>query len=265
MTDASIDHHLATIDRAVARLRARDDVLAVLVGGSIAHGFATTSSDVDLLIVVSDPEWERRLAAGDVTELDLESATYAGGYVDMKSTSVGFIRDVASRGSEQARFAFDGVTIAFSRIDGLDEEVRAAARYPIEGRAERIRAFHAQLEYWRWMFAEGDRSENAYARALAAPHVVLFAGRLVLAHNAVLYPGYKWLLRVLRDVPEQPPGLMSAIDSVVRAPDKEDVDALFDVVAGWRDWGVADQHWGTRFMLDAELAWLDGRPPIADL
>ena len=265
MTDASIDHHRATIDRAVDRLRTRDDVLAVLVGGSIAHGFATPSSDVDLLIVVPDAEWEHRLAAGDVTELDLESATYEGGYVDMKYTSVGFIRAVASRGSEQAKYAFDGVTIVFSRIDGLERELSAAARYPIEGRDERIQAFHAQLEYWRWMFAEGDRSDNAYAKALAAPHVVLFSGRLVLAHNAVLYPGYKWLLRVLRDVPEQPPGLMRAIDPVVRAPDKENVNALFDLVAGWRDWCVESQSWGARFMADTELAWLEGRPPIADL
>ena len=188
-----LEHHRATIDRAVARLQARDDVLAVLVGGSIAHGFATATSDVDLLIVVSDAEWERRLAAGDTTELDLESATYEGGYVDGKYTSVGFIRDVAERGTETTRFAFDGVTVAWSRVDGLEEAVRAAARYPIDGRADRIRSFHAQLEYWQWLFREGVRSDNAFVRAVAAPNVVLFAGRLILAHNAVLYPGIKWL------------------------------------------------------------------------
>ncbi len=203
MTGPVFEHHRATIERAVARLRARDDVLAVLVGGSIAHGFATATSDVDLLIVVSDDEWDRRLAAGDTTLLDQESATYEGGYVDCKYTSVGFMREVAARGTEQARFAFDGVDIAWSRIDGLDDALRAAARYPIEGRDDRIRAFHAQLEYWQWLFREGDRSGNAYVRAVAAPNVVLFAGRLILAHNAVLYPGYKWLLRVLRDVPLQ--------------------------------------------------------------
>ncbi len=259
-----LDHHQATIDRATARLRARDDVRAVLVGGSIAHGFASASSDVDLLIVVDDAEWDRRLARGDTTELDLESPTYEGGYVDMKYTSVGFIRDVAARGSEVARFAFEGVIVAWSSLDGLADELWAAARYPCEEQPERIRALHAQLEYWRWMFSEGDRSGNAYVKTLAAPHVVLFAGRLILAHNAVLYPGYKWLLRVLRDVEEQPPGAVVAIDAVVAAPDKRNVEALFELVMTWRDWGVADQHWGTKFMLDTELAWLDGRPAAAD-
>ncbi len=265
MTGPVFEHHRATIERAVARLQARDDVLAVLVGGSIAHGFATASSDVDLLIVVSDAEWDRRLAAGDTTLLDQESATYEGGYVDCKYTSVGFMREVAAHGSEQARFAFDGVEVAWSRIDGLDDALRAAARYPIDGRDDRIRAFHAQLEYWQWLFREGDRSGNAYVRAVAAPNVVLFAGRLILAHNAVLYPGYKWLLRVVADVPSQPDGLGPAMEAVIERPGRDTVDALVDLVAGFRDWGVADQHWGTRFMLDTELAWLDGRPPIADL
>jgi len=259
------EHHRATIDRAVARLRTRDDVLGVLVGGSIAHGFATASSDVDLLIVVSNAEWERRLAAGDTTELDRESATYEGGYVDSKFTSLGFIREVAERGTETTRFAFAGATVAWSRVEGLEEAVAAAARYPIDGRDGRIRSFHAQLEYWQWLFREGVRSDNAFVRSVAAPNVVLFAGRLILAHNAVLYPGMKWLVRVLRDVPEQPPGLMPAIEAVIERPGPDTVDALVELVSGFRDWGVADQHWGTKFMLDTELAWLRGNPSIAEL
>jgi predicted nucleotidyltransferase len=259
------DHHRATIDRAVARLRTRDDVLAVLVGGSIAHRFATETSDVDLLIVVDEAEWQRRLASGEVTELDLESPTYEGGYVDSKYTSMAFIRDVAARGSETARFAFAGVQAAWSRIDGLEDACAAAARYPIEEQADRIRAFHAQLEYWQWMFHEGDRAGNAYVRTLAAPNVVLFVGRLVLAHNAVLYPGFKWLLRVLRDVPDQPAGLAAAIETVIDRPDRAAVDELVALVRDFDDWDVAAQSWGARFMVDTELAWLDGRSAIADL
>jgi len=259
------DHHRATIDRAVARLRRREDVRAVLVGGSIAHGFATDTSDVDLMIVVDEDDWQRRLAAGDVTELDLESPTWEGGYVDMKYTSVGFIRDVAERGNETARFAFAAVIVAWSAVDGLDELLRAAARYPIEGQAERIRAFHAQLEYWHWLFGEADRSGNAFVRALAAPNLVLFAGRLVLAHNATLYPGYKWLLHVLRDIPEQPAGLTAAIGAVLERPDRASVDALHELVAGLRDWDPDPHGWGSRFMLDTELAWMRGQPAIADL
>jgi len=259
-----LDHHRATIERAVARLRGRDDVLAILIGGSIAHGFATASSDVDLLIVVSDSEWERRLAAGDVTELDRESAAYPGGYVDGKYTSVGFMRAVAERGTEQARYALDGAAIAWSRIQGLEEEVRVAARYPVEGVAERIAAFAAQLGYWRWMYAEGERTGNPYVQALAAPHVVLFAGRIVLARNAMLYPGTKWLVERLRGAPVQPPGLMAAVEAVVVRPTTASIEALANLV-GEPDETTRDGAWGGRFMIDTELAWLHGGRAVADL
>jgi predicted nucleotidyltransferase len=260
-----LDHHRATIDRAVARLQGREDVLAVLVGGSIAHGFATPSSDVDLLIVVEEDEWQRRLAAGEVTELDYDSPTVEDLYVDMKYLSVGFIRDVATRGSETARFAFQGAIVAWSRIGGLDEAIRSAACYPIEHQTARIRAFHTQLEYWQWLFGEGERSDNAFVRSLAATQVVLFAGRLILAHNATVYPGYKWLLRVVRDVPEQPPGLVDAMERVIAQPEPASVGALFAMVTGFRDWEIGDLGWGPRFMLDTEFAWMDGTPAIAEL
>ena len=65
-----------------------------------------------------------------MTELDLESPTYGGGYVDAKYTSTAFLRDVAARGSEQARFAFDDVIVAWSRIDGLDEALRRRCLLP---------------------------------------------------------------------------------------------------------------------------------------
>jgi predicted nucleotidyltransferase len=260
-----LDHHRATIDRAVARLRTRDDVLAVLIGGSIAHGFAIASSDVDLLVVVDEADWQRRLTLGEVTELDHESATVEGLYVDIKYLSQGFLQDVATRGGEVARFAFQGAIVAWSRVDGLEDDIRAAARYPIEQQAERIRAFHTQLEYWHWMYGEGVRSGNAFVTSLAADQVVLFAGRLILAHNATLYPGYKWLMRVVRDVPDQPEGLVASMEALVARPDPASVGALFDLVTGFRDWGIGLLGWGARFIVDTELAWMRGAASIAEL
>ena len=78
-------------------------------------------------------------------------------------------------------------------------------------------------------------------------------------------PASKWLLRVLRDVPEQPPGLMAAIDAVVAEPDLAAVDTLVACVREFRDWGIDPDEWGARFMLDTELAWMQGHAAIADL
>ena len=47
-------HHRAAVERVTERLRADPEVQALLLAGSIAHGFAREDSDVDLLVVVGD-------------------------------------------------------------------------------------------------------------------------------------------------------------------------------------------------------------------
>ena len=46
-------YHKDTIDNFVNDMKNDTSVLAILLGGSLAHGFATKDSDVDLLIIVA--------------------------------------------------------------------------------------------------------------------------------------------------------------------------------------------------------------------
>ena len=258
-------HHRATIDRATEYFAARAETKGILVGGSIAHGFETATSDVDLMIVVSDDDYEGRRTSGDVTWVSTEMATYPGGYVDAKYISTELIRAVSERGSEPARFAFDRVIVAASRIPGLEDLVREAARYPSEERDGKLERFRAQLDAWHWYCREADRLADPYLLSQAVPNLVLFAGRLILAHNGVLYPYHKWFLRVLAGVPDKPAGLMDLIDEVVDRRQPGAIEALHGLVAGYADWPDGGMSWGARFMLDTELAWLDGRAPVGDL
>ncbi len=162
-----LEHHRATTERANATIAARDETLAVLVGGSIAHGFETPASDVDVMIVVSDDDYRRRLAAGDIMYSETESATYEGGYVDGKYISVDFIRTVAERGNEPSRFAFEGAIVASSRLPGIDELVAAAAQYPTAEKSDKLAKFFAQLEYWHWLAGAFD-TELAWMDGKAA-------------------------------------------------------------------------------------------------
>lgn len=54
--------------------------------------------------------------------------------------------------------------------------------------------------------------------------LVLFGGRLILAHNRLVYPYHKWFLRKLHDAPEKAAGLMALIDRLLNEPTTANAD-----------------------------------------
>lgn len=258
-------HHAESIRNIAAHFEEMPEVDALLLGGSIAHGFAGPASDVDVMILVSDERYAERFRRADLTIVSHELCTYPEGYVDGKYVRPAFIRQVAEKGSEPARFAFQDARILFSRIDGLEELVHAAARYPAEGRTERMRRFRAQLDAWAWYCGEALRLDNRYLLGVSVGKLVLFGGRLILAHNRTLYPFHKWFLEVLARVGEQPADLLELIRRLHDDPSKESVAAFYETVRDFQDWPTVETGWGNQFMLDTELTWLHGTPPVEDL
>ena len=147
-------HHLDTIERVKAHFESDPHVHAVMVGGSLAHGFGKPESDVDIQIVIGEHDYAARLETGDLTFFSRELATYEGGYVDGKYTTAEFIGEVARRGSEPARFAYADARLIFCRDESISDLIVSAARYPIENKVERIVRFNAQLEAWHWFVSE---------------------------------------------------------------------------------------------------------------
>lgn len=260
-------HHLDTIRRTAAHLEAQPEVVGLLLGGSLAHGFATEASDVDIVIVVTPDEFARREAATALTFLSHDLATYEGGYVDGKYVSTDFLRDVAERAGDATRWGYDNARIVFTRDPGLADLLDAVVRYPAERVAERRERFVAQLLAWRWYHDQGVQKGDPYLQGIALNRVVLFACRLVLVENALLYPFHKWVMRVTAGAPHRPAGLMDDLAGVYAEPTPERVDALVGgLLAHYGiDRAAAERTWGAFFVRDTELSWRAGPPPVDDL
>ncbi|GAA5176221.1 hypothetical protein GCM10025771_10390 [Niveibacterium umoris] len=258
-------HHQHTVNNVLQHFAGHQSVEAVLLAGSIAHGYARAESDVDVLILVTAEEFARRQAECALTLYDPALATYAGGYVDGKFIHRGFIEQVARSGSDAARYAFKDARVLWSRIDDLEQLVADASRYPVADKAERLARFFAQLEAWHWYAQEALRVDNAYLLTVACAKLALFGARLVLAENEWLFPFHKWLLRELAAVPEQPAGLVEALDDLMRRPDAQRIECFYTLVRGFRPWPEGPAPWPMRFMRDSELNWMGGTPPVDDL
>ena len=77
-------HHQQTIDRTTDHYRADPNNLALIISGSTVKGLARADSDVDIVLIVSDAEYDRRVAADEFTLYRPDLSTYEGGYVDGK-------------------------------------------------------------------------------------------------------------------------------------------------------------------------------------
>jgi hypothetical protein len=260
------EHHEKSIENTKNHFLADPSVLALLLSGSIAHGFEDADSDVDILIILSDKEHANLVRAGRrLTFKSFELCTYPGGFVDGKFISIDFVRRVAAQGSEPARFGFDGAKILFSRIEGLEELLQEVVTYPASQKVDRIVKFRAQLEAWHWYCSEGRRRDNPYLLGIAASKLVLFGTRLILAHNEMLYPFHKWMLKVLQKAPEKPDGMLDSIEKLSRESTVENVEEFYEMVKTFRQWEESPNGWGSQYMLDVELNWIGGTTPVDDL
>jgi predicted nucleotidyltransferase len=258
-------HHTQSIQNVTEYFRHDPEVLALLLGGSIAHGFESSISDVDVMILVSDENYRRRFQKGDIHFYNKELCTYAGGYVDGKYLSLEFVKQVAAKGSEPARFAFAGSQVLFSKVDGVVEQVHEAEQYPVAEKAERIKRFYAQFEAWHWYCGEALGKRNPYLLGTSISKLILFGGRLILAHNEMLYPYHKWFLKVLEQAKDRPSDLLAFIQTLNASSTDENIEAFYEKIKTFQYWTDSPLSWPTQFMLDSELNWMDGRTPVDDL
>ncbi|HEX3076854.1 MAG TPA: nucleotidyltransferase domain-containing protein [Lachnospiraceae bacterium] len=259
------NHHKLAIETVTNKLKLKENILGVIIGGSVAHGFAGENSDIDLMLVLSDEDYKKAIETGDINYYETEATPYEGGYVDGKYTSIEFIKKTSMYGSEPARFAFKDAFVTYSKIEGLEELVKDACRYPLERKIENMEKFYAQFEAWRWYYYEGMKRNDEYLISISISNYVLFAGRLILAYNETLFPYHKWFMRVLEEVSSKPDNLLQYMNKVLETKSAESVELLYNSIVNFHTWTTSDKHWCIRFMMDSELNWLEGCVPIADL
>jgi len=238
---------------------------ALIAGGSVAKGMARDDSDVDVVFVVSEEEWERRKGERDYFIYLTDLCDYEGGYVDGKTVPYEFLLDAAERGSEPTRFSFVDSFVLYSRLPGLEDLLERIRVYPEHERREKIEAFYSQVVLLSNFFvAEAEKWGNPYLLAQSSANLVLFGGRLILAYNKILFPSHKWLLRAVEKAKEKPESFMKLAHELLERPCKETAKAFGECITKFRDWGLTFDQAVSRYIEDAEWNWREGRPPLQD-
>src|SRR3954469_2843957 len=126
------NHHKESIQRFLDIYSPDTAILAILLGGSIAHGFAKPESDIDVTLIVEEAEYLKRKSQNKLAFSLWDVCIYPGGYIDCKVVSIEFIRKIIHRGSEPARYAYKNNVILASKIDNLVEILADVAKFPVQ-------------------------------------------------------------------------------------------------------------------------------------
>jgi predicted nucleotidyltransferase len=258
-------HHREAIARLVQLLEPDSHILALILGGSLAHGFARTDSDVDVVIVVAADEFQLRTQENRLHYLNRELCGYPGGYVDGKYVDLELLSLVPARGSEPARYAYKDSQLLIARDPAIERVLAQIVRYPTGHARERIERFAAHLLAWQWYYREGARQQNQYLMCLAIQKIVLFSGRIVLTRNALLYPYHKWLLAELGRAQHKPENLLTDIADLLAEPSEDKATAYCRRILAFAECTEEVLAWPNQFIRDSELNWVHQAPPVDDM
>lgn len=250
-------HHEKAIDYITEKFYADSNIDALLISGSLSHGFNSENSDVDINIVVSEEFYAAKADAKDLAYWENARDFYEGGYFDGKYITLSYLSLVAERGNEPTRFALADAQIAFDRTGKVHTLLRDIGVYDTSDLYGRTIRFLSQLDAWKWYCGEAAKRGDDYLLDLSVTKLILFAGRLILLENRTFFPYHKWFLRVLEEAPKKPPELMPAIRQLMRDKSPDNVNRLYDIVLSHKDWAEGKKYsWPANFIHDTETLWM---------
>jgi len=223
-------HHKRAIEKLTEHFKQDERYLALIITGSVAKGKERDDSDIDFVLVVTDEEFVKRKKRNRFSYFDTQFCDYPEGYVDGKIVNLQFLKMVAERGTEPARDAFGDAWIAFSKIPELEDILSIIPVYQVEEKAGKIQSFIAQFEIAYWYIGEAERRNDKYLLNHAATNLVLFGGRLLLAHNEILFPFHKLFMGVLEKAPQKPETLLKLINNLVSEPNSQTAKDFYDCI-----------------------------------
>lgn len=259
------EHHSRAINDFLSRYKTQDGFVAFLLAGSLAHGFAKEDSDVDIIIVATEEEYERRQRQNKLAFSFWDICKYPGGYIDCKVVSIKVLEEIAEKGSDPARYAFKDARVLYSRDTKIQDVLDRLTRYSRDKINDRQHRFACQLLAWKWYMSQAEGKKNQYLLHLATQKVTLFSCRLILNDNAELYPYHKWLLEETKRTRRKPDGFLRLIDLILDKPSFDLAQKITDCVFEFLGLIEKDIDWPNQFMSDSEMNWANHEAPIDDI
>jgi hypothetical protein len=258
------ESHTKALDKLVSQHKANPDCLALILCGSLATRQEKSDSDVDLYVVLSDQAMEKVHQTKLYFSGCWDPSQHFGVEVDGKLIGLDFLRQAATRGSEPTRASFRNAYTLFSRDSEIDALIPQIAVYPETEQLKRARTFWSYVHHFRYVGEDACRKGNTFHYRHCVLELIFFTGRLILAHNRVLYPCHKSLLPLVAACDKKPEGILALTDRLMETFLVDEMLAYYQMVDSYFTVYNYPDDQRVGMILENEWTWYTGKLTAAE-
>lgn len=257
------EHHMESLENMKKYFEDREEVTAVIFGGSVAKGCERADSDLDAMVVITDEAYEKRQQENRTAETIGGYCTYEGGYFDIKYMTKQFLKDVAERGSEPARNAFVKAVVLFTKDSEIPLLVSRIPIFQKGEKDEKMLSFYADFWLNYYYFLKGCPVDG-YMRLHAVNEVIYSIYRMTLQEHEVLFPSNRRLEEFVSNLSEDTARLAVLGKTAAETQDMKALDEFVSCFMSLTKYEIPTDIGSilSRYTVDFEQWWRVPRPNI---
>lgn len=256
-------HHEESLERLKEYFGDKEEVIAVIFGGSVARGCERPDSDLDAIIVVTDEAYQRRAESNTTAETIHGYCTYEDGYFDVKYVTKAFLKDAAEKGSEPTRNAFLKSRVLFTKDVDIAGIVDKIPVFQKQEKAEKMLSFYADfwLNYYYFLKC---CPVDGYMKLHAVNEVIYSIYRMILQENEILFPSNRRLEECVEKISEKTQQLVLLGRTAAGTQQMADADAFVQFFLQMTTYELPSNinNVLSRYTADFEQWWRVPRPNI---
>ena len=256
-------HHKESLENLKTYFGAREDVIALIFGGSVAKGCERPDSDLDAMVVITDSAYRLRVQNNTTTETIKGYCTYEDGYFDVKYMTKAYLEDAAYKGSEPTRNAFIKAQVLFTKDVDIPRIVSKIPIFQKQEKKKKMLSFYSDfwLNYYYFLKV---CPIDGYMKLHAVNEVIYSIYRMILQENEILFPSNRRLEEFVESISDQSAKLVCLGRKSAKSQEMEDIDQFVKYFLEITSYQIPTniENVLSRYTTDFEQWWRNPRPNI---
>jgi predicted nucleotidyltransferase len=218
-----MDTRKEMIKKLLHHYKVDDQVLGVILVGSLAKDYEDEYSDIDLELVVTENRY-------DELERNAQRIIHTEKY-DLIFTTIDRLQKVKESERDEDHWLYKDCPLLLDKTGKLAEILKEIAKYDQNSRIERLKRYY--LAYWEnTLYSTGClRHKNKLSARIYAAIAIQELIRLLFNFNYQWAPKLQWAFKELPSLQRKPINLEAQIENILTKPDVDKQSKLWNETA----------------------------------